>query len=328
MEDVLFNSDSVLRDMMPLLTRSEVLLDDIQVHLDEILSSRGAKVSELDHTADEEAEVYHSSIVTQVHAAQISLQRINVLHTSSLITADHIALLTKRQAKAVKSYLDRIVSVPSGSSSRRSIKDEGVSFTPLTASPSEKSAYHSSFITRPNLTSRTTSKARQSNHLILSHAYVRYMGDLSGGQHIVRRLSKLFPIYSSNAVSSQQNQGFRFYSFISTGKSSNALKDMIRDRLDAIDLNQSEIKAIVDEASQAFLLNGKVLDSLVDEVDTSMFAIKMARSNRITLSTRLHSITSLMIITTAHLYHSPTLALLAASLLFVGLASAFIATAF
>jgi hypothetical protein len=321
MEDALFESDSALRDMMPLLVRTNVLLDDIQAHLDEILSSSSASVSELEHTADEEAEVYHSNIVAQVGAAQVSLQRLDILHTSSLLTADHIALLTTRQAKAVQSYIDRFSSLRGGRNNRESKKDEGISFTPLNASPSEQSAYNSSYITRPTLTSRTTSKATENNGLILAHAYVRYMGDLSGGQHIVKRLSKLFPVYDSQV----QDQGFQFYSFTSTGKSSAALKEMIRDRLDALDLNQSEVKGIVDEASQAFLLNGKVLDSLVDEVDTTTMAIELAKNNRLTFS-KARFFTSQMFSST-HLYHSHTLALIAASLLCVGLASAHLVTA-
>jgi hypothetical protein len=310
--------------MMPLLVRSDVLLNDIQVHLDEILSSRGASILELDHTAEEEAEAYHKSISSHIYAAQASLQRSDILHTSSLLTGDHIALLSTRQARAVQSYLNQIVSLQGdkkSSASKFSRYDEAISFTPLTASPSEKSEAFSSFISQPALSSSHQQSGKASdNHLILAHAYVRYMGDLSGGQHIVKRLSKLFPIYHSDYddISSQQ-QGFRFYSFASNGKSNSALKEMIRVRLDALDLSQSETQLIVDEASQVFLLNGKLLDSLVDEVDSTSNAMEMARSRSSISSLPTYAATMLL---SLHLHHPHTLALLAASLLCVGLASA------
>lgn len=328
LEDVLVHTDSALRDMMPLLVRSDLLLDDIQVHLDAIMSSRGASVLELDHTAEDDAEPYHRCITSLVIAAQASLQRSKLVRTSSLLTRDHIALLSTRQARAVQSYLNQVISLRGIGSKDCNLSryDEGISFTPLTASPSEKSDGLSSFLPRPTLSSTRQISKTLDSHLVLAHAYVRYMGDLSGGQHIVKRLSKLFPIYHFDFdIVSDAPQGFRFYSFTSTGKSNSALKDMIRIRLDALDLSQWDKQLIVDEASQAFLLNGQLLDSLVDEVDSTSIAMEMARSQPRISSLPSHAA---MLLSSLHLHHPHTLALIAASLLCAGLASALYVSAF
>ena len=48
-----------------------------------------------------------------------------------------------------------------------------------------------------------------SSDLLLSQAYVRYLGDLSGGQHIKRMVAKHYPMTED----SLQGQGFAFYDF-------------------------------------------------------------------------------------------------------------------
>ncbi|PWN23869.1 hypothetical protein BCV69DRAFT_275276 [Microstroma glucosiphilum] len=51
-----------------------------------------------------------------------------------------------------------------------------------------------------------------SGDLLLSHAYVRYLGDLSGGQHIRKRVEKLFPL-DDDARSATTPAGYEFYDF-------------------------------------------------------------------------------------------------------------------
>jgi hypothetical protein len=262
MEAILTQDKTVLADIMRPLIRSKALLQDIQVHLDAILDARGAKASEIDNTVEEGSATHHEHIYAQVRSAQQILAKQDFLDASSGLTLDHIALLTKRQAVAVTAYVDQM----SRTTNTRHHYDEGISFTPL-CTPSSLQTVAS--IQLDSVVAPTA--AQGSNDLILAHAYVRYMGDLSGGQHIVKRLSKLFPIYQSTTAHQQDGQpqivgnGFEFYSFTSSGKTSMELKKMIRNRMDGQQLKEQDIVALVNEASLAFRLNRGLLDSLVDE---------------------------------------------------------------
>lgn len=264
MEAVLVNEKNVLSDMTSLLVRSGALLDDIQVHLDEILDTTDANPSELDKILEEGADVYHESILTNVMASQSTLASHDLLNAATLLTSDHIALLTKRQAKAVLRYTDHVFAC-SPFLPRSANYDEGISFTPVESSATSESSSSSSASTSSFDLSTSSFSSKTDNGLILAHAYVRYMGDLSGGQHIVKRLSKLFPIYQSNITNKSNKGGFEFYSFTSTNKTSMELKDMIRTRMDGAQFKEEEIVRIVDEASEAFRLNRGLLDSLVEE---------------------------------------------------------------
>lgn len=88
--------------------------------------------------------------------------------------------------------------------------------------------------------------------LLLAHAHTRYLGDLSGGQHILRRVQRRFPA-SSPAV------GFDFYAFDDAPK----LKAEFRAALDCVPVSTQLTSAIVDEANHAFLLNATLFDALV-----------------------------------------------------------------
>jgi hypothetical protein len=252
MEAVLVQDENSLSDMISSLTRSRVLLEDLQAHLDELLDTANALPSGLDNTVEEGSEKIHEEIDGLTHAAQELLASRSLLDAPRL-TRDHIALLTTRQARAVLRYIDRLSACSRGSftPTQTTVRyDEGVS----------------SMITTSSASSSSSTSGACDNGLILAHAYVRYMGDLSGGQHIVKRLAKLFPIYQKSKKG-QSTPGFQFYSFTSTNKTSTELKDMIRNRMDSADFQEEEVVQIVDEASEAFRLNRGLLDSLVDEED-------------------------------------------------------------
>ena len=81
---------------------------------------------------------------------------------------------------------------------------------------------------------RTLSASDASASLLLAHAYVRYLGDLSGGQVIKRRLVKVYDL-------PETGEGVRFYEFDSaSGDGSKAsqpemkqVKDWYRSGMDA-----------------------------------------------------------------------------------------------
>jgi hypothetical protein len=60
---------------------------------------------------------------------------------------------------------------------------------------------------------RLQALSHTSGDLLLSHAYVRYLGDLSGGQHIRKRVEKLFPLDDEVAHTGTTPAGYEFYDF-------------------------------------------------------------------------------------------------------------------
>lgn len=85
--------------------------------------------------------------------------------------------------------------------------------------------------------------------LLLAHAYVRYLGDLSGGQYIRRRIAKVYGL--SDAHDSSKGDGVRFYIFKNSDGGGDAeagkadiqrLKDWFKAGMDAGVGDDSELK--------------------------------------------------------------------------------------
>lgn len=87
---------------------------------------------------------------------------------------------------------------------------------------------------------------------LIAHHYVRYLGDLAGGQVIARMLRQHYGI---------SEQGVHFYDFESIGKIK-PYRDGYRDRLDALGLDGKEAARLIEEANRAFALNGAVFRDL------------------------------------------------------------------
>jgi heme oxygenase len=85
-----------------------------------------------------------------------------------------------------------------------------------------------------------------------AHAYTRYLGDLSGGQIIKRMLERHYGLGPD---------GLAFYTFTEI-PSAKPFKDVYRERLDAIGLDEAEAGRAVHEAKLAFRLNGAVFADL------------------------------------------------------------------
>lgn len=82
---------------------------------------------------------------------------------------------------------------------------------------------------------------------LAAHAYTRYLGDLSGGQILKKMAQKHLGL---------EEDGLAFYNF--DIEKAGSFKDEYRSRLDQLPVNEEEKKEILEEAKEAFLLNGKI----------------------------------------------------------------------
>ena len=89
--------------------------------------------------------------------------------------------------------------------------------------------------------------------LLISHAYTRYMGDLSGGQ-VLKNIAK-------KAMQLSKDEGTEFYVFRSI-HDDKEFKNMYRQSLDLIPITEVQIDAIISEANVAFNLNMKMFQEL------------------------------------------------------------------
>lgn len=88
---------------------------------------------------------------------------------------------------------------------------------------------------------------------LIAHAYVRYLGDLYGGQQLARGLRQRFGLHS--------DAGTRFYEFGSPAEVQ-ALRHAFRAGLDAVQPSPAESDAIADEARAAFQRHIELLEQL------------------------------------------------------------------
>ena len=89
--------------------------------------------------------------------------------------------------------------------------------------------------------------------LLIAHVYTRYMGDLSGGQ-ILKNIAK-------NAMQLSGDAGTEFYVFRDIANEKD-FKNMYREALDLIPLNDYQVNLIISEANVAFSLNMKMFQEL------------------------------------------------------------------
>ncbi|KAI0786230.1 heme oxygenase, partial [Abortiporus biennis] len=97
---------------------------------------------------------------------------------------------------------------------------------------------------------------------LLAHAYVRYLGDLSGGQFIRRRLAKSYNL--------EDGSGLSFYDFRQLGGTGSStmgdmkkIKDWYREGMDAgVGDNDDAKAALLEEANVAFELNSGLFTTL------------------------------------------------------------------
>jgi heme oxygenase len=96
--------------------------------------------------------------------------------------------------------------------------------------------------------------------LLIAHAYVRYMGDLSGGQslrHIARSALDLPP---------DRGTGLHEFDQLPTVADRRQCKQRYRDALNSLPVRDEHIQAIVAEANLAFALNRDIFHELEPDV--------------------------------------------------------------
>jgi heme oxygenase len=104
-------------------------------------------------------------------------------------------------------------------------------------------------------------KAAQENPaLLVAHAYVRYMGDLSGGQSL-RNIAR-----SAMNLPPDKGTGLHEFDAFPTVEARRAFKMQYRDALNAIEVDDAVAQAIVDEANLAFQMNRDVFHEMEPEV--------------------------------------------------------------
>lgn len=86
----------------------------------------------------------------------------------------------------------------------------------------------------------------------IAHHYTRYLGDLSGGQVVAHRMREHYGLDAST---------LSFYSFDGIDKLKR-YKDAYRDRIDALDIDESGVDNLVAEAISAFELNQELFADL------------------------------------------------------------------
>jgi len=103
--------------------------------------------------------------------------------------------------------------------------------------------------------------ADSSPELLLAHAYVRYLGDLSGGQVLKKAAIRGLKLPADGS-------GTNFYEFSRIpGKDFKKFKDMYRARMDTLPVDAAQLEALVDEANLGFKLNMEIFEEL-DEMKT------------------------------------------------------------
>lgn len=95
--------------------------------------------------------------------------------------------------------------------------------------------------------------AREAPHRFMAHVYVRYGGDLSGGQQLAAQAQA---ILAAHAL-----PGLEFWSFSEPIVS---LKQQLHDGFEALDLSSAEEEELLEESEQAFLLTQRLLAELAE----------------------------------------------------------------
>ena len=88
---------------------------------------------------------------------------------------------------------------------------------------------------------------------MIAHHYTRYIGDLSGGQ-ILKGIAQ-------KALQPKEGEGLHFYDFPRI-EDAKAFKTNYKAVLDGLELNESEINALIAEANHAFKLNMYLFDEI------------------------------------------------------------------
>lgn len=107
--------------------------------------------------------------------------------------------------------------------------------------------------------------------LLIAHSYSRYLGDLSGGQILSKRLKKSILKLSEDDSSWDTIEGLNFYQFNNLGNQTD-FKNFYRERLNAAKVDENTRDLIVSEAVQSFELNIALFDEIQELSDAGQLA--------------------------------------------------------
>nr|XP_020478792.1 heme oxygenase-like [Monopterus albus] len=128
----------------------------------------------------------------------------------------------------------------------------------------------------PAATHRYTQRIRQIGRenpmLLVSHAYTRYLGDLSGGQVLGKITQKSLGLSSKEGIS--------FFSFPGVS-SPNRFKQLYRSRMNSIELTEQERAEVLEEAVSAFEFNIQVFDDLQKMLSVTAEAVDQSKSRTV-----------------------------------------------
>lgn len=205
------------------LARTGALMEDIKAHLETVQAHTGANLSDLAEQAREECGASTSSVTAEdVEDPSLRLRLMQMVQQSTTS-----ALLFGCEDPTAPM-----------------INEDHIALLKPAQVRSTLNYVHSLL---------TLSGPR--SELLLAHAYTRYLGDLSGGQHIVRKVSKRFP-------TDPPGRGFSFYSF---NEVAGDLKARFRLAMEqSVTPEKAEaVQGLVSEANTAFELNTGVFESLL-----------------------------------------------------------------
>lgn len=100
--------------------------------------------------------------------------------------------------------------------------------------------------------------------LLVAHAYVRYMGDLSGGQSL-KNIAR-----SAMSLPPDRGTGLHEFDHIPTIEARRAFKLKYRDTLNTLPVDEALAQKIVDEANLAFQFNRNVVHGLEADVKAAI----------------------------------------------------------
>jgi len=113
--------------------------------------------------------------------------------------------------------------------------------------------------------------------LLIAHSYSRYLGDLSGGQILAKRLKTHVFHLSEKDAEWDTKDGLHFYHFENIGNVPE-FKDMYRERLNAARVDAATRDLVVDEAVNSFQLNIAVFDEVQELSEKKLLAPTLVSS--------------------------------------------------